>query len=99
MLYMYAMCIYIFLCVCRDDNKEGLKFYTDPSYFFHLWKETMLQDTEDKRKEKRKQKVLTRLHSRVLEIPPSANLRLSVFQITRTHARTHLQPEGAVGTI
>ncbi|CAL8402431.1 unnamed protein product [Gadus morhua 'NCC'] len=40
----------------RDDNKEGLKFYTDPSYFFHLWKETMLQDTEDKRKEKRKQK-------------------------------------------
>ncbi|XP_076027418.1 wiskott-Aldrich syndrome protein family member 3b [Genypterus blacodes] len=40
----------------RDDNKEALKFYTDPSYFFHLWKETMLQDTEDKRKEKRKQK-------------------------------------------
>lgn len=40
----------------RDDNKEGLKFYTDPSYFFDLWKETMLQDTEDKRKEKRKQK-------------------------------------------
>ncbi|KAG7273943.1 hypothetical protein CRUP_011079, partial [Coryphaenoides rupestris] len=40
----------------RDDNKEGLKFYTDPSYFFNLWKETMLQDTEDKRKEKRKQK-------------------------------------------
>ncbi|XP_067107760.1 wiskott-Aldrich syndrome protein family member 3b [Osmerus mordax] len=40
----------------RDDHKEGLKFYTDPSYFFDLWKETMLQDTEDKRKEKRKQK-------------------------------------------
>ncbi|KAM3860258.1 wiskott-Aldrich syndrome protein family member 3b [Diretmus argenteus] len=40
----------------RDDLKEGLKFYTDPSYFFDLWKEKMLQDTEDKRKEKRKQK-------------------------------------------
>ncbi|XP_026863877.2 wiskott-Aldrich syndrome protein family member 3b [Electrophorus electricus] len=40
----------------RDDNKEGLKFYTDPSYFFDLWKEKMLQDTEDKRKEKRRQK-------------------------------------------
>ncbi|XP_029934748.1 wiskott-Aldrich syndrome protein family member 3b [Myripristis murdjan] len=40
----------------RDDHKEGLKFYTDPSYFFDLWKEKMLQDTEDKRKEKRKQK-------------------------------------------
>lgn len=41
----------------RDDNKEALKFYTDPAYFFSLWKEKMLQDTEDKRKEKRKQKV------------------------------------------
>lgn len=41
----------------RDDGKEGLKFYTNPSYFFDLWKEKMLQDTEDKRKEKRKQKV------------------------------------------
>ncbi|XP_077411095.1 wiskott-Aldrich syndrome protein family member 3b [Vanacampus margaritifer] len=40
----------------RDDKKEALKFYTDPSYFFDLWKEKMLQDTEDKRKEKRKQK-------------------------------------------
>ncbi len=40
-----------------DDGKEALKFYTDPSYFFDLWKEKMLQDTEDKRKEKRKQKV------------------------------------------
>lgn len=46
-------------CSCRDDHKEALKFYTDPSYFFDLWKEKMLQDTEDKRKEKRKQKVNT----------------------------------------
>lgn len=44
-------------CCHRDDDKEGLKFYTDPSYFFDLWKEKMLQDTEDKRKEKRRQKV------------------------------------------
>lgn len=43
--------------VHRDDKKDGLKFYTDPSYFFDLWKEKMLQDTEDKRKEKRRQKV------------------------------------------
>ncbi|KPP60669.1 hypothetical protein Z043_121307 [Scleropages formosus] len=41
----------------RDDGKEGLKFYTNPSYFFDLWREKMLQDTEDKRKEKRKQRV------------------------------------------
>lgn len=49
------------LCVCvclhRDDKKDGLKFYTDPSYFFSLWKEKMLQATENKRKEKRRQKV------------------------------------------
>uniref|UniRef100_A0A8B9J7H9 WASP family member 3a n=1 Tax=Astyanax mexicanus TaxID=7994 RepID=A0A8B9J7H9_ASTMX len=36
---------------------NGMKFYTDPSYFFDLWKEKMLQDTEDKRKEKRRQRV------------------------------------------
>ncbi|XP_056620670.1 actin-binding protein WASF1 isoform X1 [Triplophysa dalaica] len=41
----------------RDDGKEGLKFYTNPSFFFDLWREKMLQDTEDKRKEKRKQKL------------------------------------------
>ncbi|XP_040002141.1 wiskott-Aldrich syndrome protein family member 3-like [Xiphias gladius] len=40
----------------RDDKKDGLKFYTDPSYFFNLWREKMLQATENKRKEKRRQK-------------------------------------------
>lgn len=50
----------------RDDGKEGLKFYTNPSYFFDLWKEKMLQDTEDKRKEKRKQKVFKRFKSLAL---------------------------------
>ncbi|XP_072317804.1 actin-binding protein WASF1 isoform X1 [Eucyclogobius newberryi] len=40
----------------RDDGKDSLKFYTNPSYFFDLWREKMLQDTEDKRKERRKQK-------------------------------------------
>ncbi|KAJ8390602.1 hypothetical protein AAFF_G00102080 [Aldrovandia affinis] len=40
----------------RDDHREGMQFYTDPSYFFQLWREKMLQDTEDKRKEKRRQK-------------------------------------------
>ncbi|XP_037100195.1 wiskott-Aldrich syndrome protein family member 1 isoform X2 [Syngnathus acus] len=44
------------LSAYRDDGKEALKFYTNPSYFFDLWREKMLQDTEDKRKERRKQK-------------------------------------------
>lgn len=41
----------------REDSIDAMKFYSDPSYFFDLWKEKMLQDTEDKRKEKRKQRV------------------------------------------
>lgn len=44
----------------RDDGKEALKFYTDPSYFFDLWKEKMLQDTKDIMKEKRKHRVRQR---------------------------------------
>lgn len=40
----------------RDDSVDAMKFYSDPSYFFDLWKEKMLQDTEDKRKERRKQR-------------------------------------------
>ncbi|XP_028847049.1 actin-binding protein WASF2 [Denticeps clupeoides] len=42
------------LSMYREDGKEALKFYTDPSYFFDLWKEKMLQDTKDIMKEKRK---------------------------------------------
>uniref|UniRef100_A0A8C6T013 Wiskott-Aldrich syndrome protein family member n=1 Tax=Neogobius melanostomus TaxID=47308 RepID=A0A8C6T013_9GOBI len=38
------------------DSTDATKFYSDPSYFFDLWKEKMLQDTEDKRKERRKQR-------------------------------------------
>ncbi|XP_060521279.1 actin-binding protein WASF3 [Cylas formicarius] len=30
----------------RDDGKDGLKFYTDPNYFFELWRAEMLNDTE-----------------------------------------------------
>ncbi|KAI7813027.1 actin-binding protein WASF3 [Triplophysa rosa] len=44
------------LSAYRDDHVDGMKFYTDPSYFFDLWKEKMLQDTEHKRKERRKQR-------------------------------------------
>ncbi|XP_044010093.1 wiskott-Aldrich syndrome protein family member 3 isoform X2 [Aphidius gifuensis] len=36
------------LNVYRDDGKDGLKFYTDPNYFFDLWSQEMLKDTEKK---------------------------------------------------
>ena len=38
----------------RDDNKDGLKFYTDPTYFFELWRQEMLQITERESKISRK---------------------------------------------
>lgn len=30
----------------REDGKDGVKFYTDPTYFFELWRQEMLKDTE-----------------------------------------------------
>ncbi|XP_047665568.1 wiskott-Aldrich syndrome protein family member 3 isoform X2 [Tachysurus fulvidraco] len=44
------------LSTYREDHVDGMKFYTNPSYFFDLWKEKMLQDTEEKRKERRRQR-------------------------------------------
>uniref|UniRef100_A0A3Q3SKG9 Wiskott-Aldrich syndrome protein family member n=1 Tax=Mastacembelus armatus TaxID=205130 RepID=A0A3Q3SKG9_9TELE len=40
----------------REDSTDAMKFYSDTSYFFDLWKEKMLQDTEEKRKERRRQR-------------------------------------------
>lgn len=34
----------------RDDHKNALKFYTDPTYFFELWCEEMKKETEKKKK-------------------------------------------------
>ncbi|KAI6222308.1 Wiskott-Aldrich syndrome protein family member [Aphelenchoides fujianensis] len=34
----------------RDDGKEALKFYTDPGYFFDLWKEQILKECENDRR-------------------------------------------------
>lgn len=53
---------YVSMFSSRDDGKEALKFYTNPSYFFDLWKEKMLQDTKDIMKEKRKHRVRSSFH-------------------------------------
>ncbi|KTF93622.1 hypothetical protein cypCar_00004419 [Cyprinus carpio] len=65
----------------RDDKKDALKFYTDPSYFFILWREKMLQATEDKRKEKRRQKTLPLLSR------PAAQARLTQTRLSPTPDR------------
>ncbi|XP_051902682.1 actin-binding protein WASF3-like isoform X1 [Hippocampus zosterae] len=44
------------LTAFREDGSDAMRFYSDPSYFFDLWKEKMLQDTEEKRKERRRQR-------------------------------------------
>ena len=36
----------------RDDKKSALRYYTDPSYFFDLWREQMLKDLGDGRRVK-----------------------------------------------
>ena len=36
----------------RSDGKSSLKFYTDPNYFFELWKEKMNKELESKKRKK-----------------------------------------------
>ena len=34
----------------RDDGKDGLKFYTNPEYFFELWAKEQTKQIEKKQK-------------------------------------------------
>ena len=34
----------------RDDGKDGLKFYTNPDYFFELWAKEQTKQIEKKQK-------------------------------------------------
>lgn len=38
----------------RHDGKDSLKFYTDPDYFFELWKEKIIAESNEKRRRKKK---------------------------------------------
>lgn len=55
------------MIIYRDDGKDGLKFYTDPSYFFNLWREEMKQETE-RLKHDKKQKVTFIIYLTLLKI-------------------------------
>lgn len=52
-----VLCGMLFFFKYREDSTDAMKFYSDPSYFFDLWREKMLQDTEEKRRERRRQRV------------------------------------------
>ena len=42
----------------RDDNRDCMKFYTDPQFFFNLWRNEVMKENENGRKaEKRRKKV------------------------------------------
>jgi WAS family protein 3 len=37
----------------RDDGKKSLKFYTDPDFFFELWRDAMLRQVDKERTQKK----------------------------------------------
>ncbi|KAL4233641.1 Wiskott-Aldrich syndrome protein member 1 [Mactra antiquata] len=41
----------------REDGKDCMKFYTDPSYFFELWFSEMRKDIENRKKEVKAKRV------------------------------------------
>ena len=40
----------------RDDGKDALKIYTDPDYFFNLWREAMTKEVRDAKEKRREQR-------------------------------------------
>lgn len=38
----------------REDDKEALRYYTDPGYFFELWRQEMLKECGGAQGEKRR---------------------------------------------
>uniref|UniRef100_A0A3Q1GIV8 Wiskott-Aldrich syndrome protein family member n=1 Tax=Acanthochromis polyacanthus TaxID=80966 RepID=A0A3Q1GIV8_9TELE len=74
------------LNILTPYRSDGLKFYTDPSYFFNLWREKMLQATENKRKEKRRQKVLHPSLTKTLEGSCRRNILVNVLTCSRKHS-------------
>lgn len=64
----------------REDGKDGLKFYTDPNYFFDLWSQEMLKDTEKKLHDRGKKVRI--LHRRIHSEPHLDNFNVALFIIS-----------------
>ena len=70
-IYVGVWIVFVFISLCilflieyydgfyfRHDGKDGLKFYTDPFYFFELWYQEMEKDVvENMKKQRNKKKV------------------------------------------
>lgn len=75
----------------RDDGKDGLKFYTDPNYFFELWRQEMLKDTERVMHDKGKKVCVAARRTRSSE--------LTVYRFSRRCTGPGLRAQaGASGT-
>ena len=48
--------IHLFIQKYRDDNKDPLKIYTNPDYFFELWRENLQKEMEKARQERKDKK-------------------------------------------
>lgn len=84
----------------RDDGKDGLKFYTDPNYFFELWRQEMLNDTERMMHDKGKKPHRPRTeggqgnrHKKRVRQPH--NTRERQKQIAREHGE-YIMPQNAI---
>ena len=47
--YSYSKSLYPVQKEYRDDNKDPLKIYTNPDYFFELWRENLQKEMEKAR--------------------------------------------------
>ena len=45
----------------RQDGKDGLKYYTDPFYFFELWYQEMEKESVENMKKQRNKKKVCRM--------------------------------------
>lgn len=78
----------------RDDGKDGLKFYTDPNYFFELWRQEMLKDTErmmhDRGKKPHRPQGQGGRHKRKVRQPHNTRERQRQIAV---HGGEHLMPQ------
>ena len=79
------------LNVYRDDKKDGLKFYTDPGYFFELWRQEMLQMSEREAIRAANKKPGHRGSSSSTKTPPNGSIKdAGHHSMTNNHAAAAL---------
>ena len=47
---------YVCVCLLREDGKDSMKFYTDPTYFVELWVQEMDKQIQENKSELNKKR-------------------------------------------